>query len=100
MLVMLRICLYGPPGSGKTAFCQYLSENLDKPLLFKPASSLLSCYIGESEKLISQAFAEATDDGAILLLDEVDSFLQERSKAKHSWQVTQVNELLQQMETL
>lgn len=93
-----RLCLYGPPGTGKTAFCQYLAEQLDKPLLFKPASALFSCYVGESEKLIAQAFAEASDDGAILLLDEVDSFLQERSKAKHSWQVTQVNELLQQME--
>lgn len=93
-----RLCLYGPPGTGKTAFCQYLAEQLDKPLFFKPASALFNCYVGESEKLIAQAFAEATDDGAILLLDEVDSFLQERSKAKHSWQVTQVNELLQQME--
>jgi transitional endoplasmic reticulum ATPase len=93
-----RICLYGPPGSGKTAFCQYLAEQLGKPLLFKPASSLLSCYVGESEKLIAQAFAEACDDGAVLLLDEIDSFLQQRNKAEHSWQVTQVNELLQQME--
>lgn len=93
-----RICLYGPPGSGKTAFCQYLAEQLEKPLLFKSASSLLSCYVGESEKLIAQAFAQATEDGAVLLLDEVDSFLQARGKAEHSWQVTQVNELLQQME--
>lgn len=93
-----RICLYGPPGSGKTAFCQYLAEQLEKPLLFKPASSLLSCYVGESEKLIAQAFTEASEDGAVLLLDEIDSFLQQRSKAEHSWQVTQVNELLQQME--
>lgn len=93
-----RLCLYGPPGSGKTAFCQYLAEQLEKPLLFKPASSLLSCYVGESEKLIAQAFAQASEDGAVLLLDEIDSFLQQRSKAEHSWQVTQVNELLQQME--
>ncbi len=93
-----RICLYGPPGSGKTAFCQYLADQLEQPLLFKPASSLLSCYLGESEKLIAQAFAQASEEGAVLLLDEVDSFLQQRSKAEHNWQVTQVNELLQQME--
>lgn len=93
-----RMCLYGPPGSGKTAFCQYLAEQLDKPLLFKPASSLLSCYVGQTEQLIAQAFTEASAEGAVLLLDEVDSFLQARNKAEQSWQVTQVNELLQQME--
>jgi len=93
-----RLCLYGPPGSGKTAFCQYLADQLDKPLLFKPASALLGSYVGETERLIAQAFSEASEDGAILLLDEVDSFLQQRGKAKHSWEVTQVNEMLQQME--
>ena len=93
-----RICLSGPPGSGKTAFCQYLADQLDKTLQLKPASELLSCYVGESEKLIANAFQAATEDNAVLLLDEVDSFLQQRSKAEHSWQVTQVNELLQQME--
>ena len=93
-----RICLYGPPGSGKTAFCDYLAGMLDKPLLSKPASQLLGSYVGQSERLIAQAFAEATADNAVLLLDEIDSFLQERGKAEHSWQVTQVNELLQQME--
>ncbi len=43
-------------------------------------------------------FRQATADGAVLLLDEADSFLQERQKASHSWEVTQGNELLTQME--
>ena len=34
----------------------------------------------------------------VLLLDEVDSFLSERTQARHSWERTQANELLQQME--
>lgn len=34
----------------------------------------------------------------VLLLDEADSFLQDRSHSQHSWEVTQVNELLVQME--
>jgi SpoVK/Ycf46/Vps4 family AAA+-type ATPase len=34
----------------------------------------------------------------VLVLDEVDSFLQDRSKARHSWEVTGVNEMLTQME--
>ncbi|MCK6407652.1 MAG: ATP-binding protein [Thauera sp.] len=34
----------------------------------------------------------------MLLLDEVDSLLRDRRQARHSWEATQVNELLQQME--
>lgn len=93
-----RLCLYGPPGTGKTAFCHYLAKTLQLPLLAKTASELLSKYIGETEQNIAAAFAEAKDDGAILLLDEVDSFLQDRRQARQSWEITAVNEMLVQME--
>ena len=42
--------------------------------------------------------SEAQADGAVLLLDEADSFLRDRRGAHHSWEVTQVNELLVQVE--
>jgi transitional endoplasmic reticulum ATPase len=93
-----RLCLYGPPGTGKTAFAKWLAGRLDRKLLVKRASDLLSRYAGEAEKNIARAFCEATESGAVLLIDEVDSFLQERSKALRSWEVTQVNEFLTQME--
>ena len=44
-------------------------------------------------------FEEAKEEGAVLLLDEADSFLQDRASLKQSWEVTQVNELLTQMES-
>jgi transitional endoplasmic reticulum ATPase len=93
-----RICLYGPPGTGKTAYCHYLAKQLNKPLLVKTAGQLLNKYIGETEKQIAAAFAEAKENDAVLLLDEVDSFLQDRRKAQQSWEVTSVNEMLVQME--
>ena len=43
-------------------------------------------------------FRQAEEDDAVLLLDEADSFLQDRAGLQHSWEVTQVNELLKQME--
>lgn len=93
-----RICMYGPPGTGKTAFGYWLSEQLGQPLHVKRASDLLSMWVGESERNIAKAFREAEQDKAILLIDEVDSFLQDRQGASRSWEVTSVNEMLTQME--
>ena len=93
-----RLCLYGPPGTGKTEFGSFVSRELDKPLSVKRASDLLDPYLGMTEKHIAQMFEEATGDDAVLLLDEADSFLQDRSSAHRSWEITQVNELLTQME--
>ncbi len=59
---------------------------------------MLSKYLGESEQLIAAAFDEARSNKAILLFDEVDSFLQDRRGAVHSWEVSMVNEMLTQME--
>lgn len=93
-----RLCLYGPPGTGKTAFAHHLARTLDVPLHLKRASDLQSMWLGEAEKNIANAFREAGEEGALLLIDEADSFLQDRSGAQRSWEVSQVNEMLTQME--
>ncbi len=93
-----KICIYGPPGTGKTAYAKWLAKYLEKPLIIRKASNLLDCYVGETEKSIAQAFENAQRDDAVLLLDEVDSFLRDRTLSNHSWEVTQVNELLTQIE--
>lgn len=94
-----RLCLYGPPGTGKTAYGRWLAEQLGVPLIVKRASDLMSKWVGENEKNISHAFKQAEQDGALLLLDEVDSFLQDRRGAKQGWEVSLVNEMLMQMES-
>ncbi len=93
-----RLCLYGPPGSGKSAYGRWLAEQLDMPLLLKRASDLLSPYVGENERHIARAFRQAKDDGAILLIDEIDSFLYDRRSARQAWEVSLVNEMLLQIE--
>jgi len=93
-----RLCLFGPPGTGKTAYGHWLAQQMDVPLHVRRASDLLGPYLGESEKNIAQAFAEAQADGGVLLIDEVDSFLQDRRGAQRHWEVSQVNEMLTQME--
>jgi SpoVK/Ycf46/Vps4 family AAA+-type ATPase len=93
-----RLCLYGPPGTGKTEFGRYVAKVLEKPLIVKRASDLLGPYVGMTEKHIANMFQQAQQEEAVLLLDEADSFLRDRKGAQHSWEVTQVNEMLTQME--
>jgi transitional endoplasmic reticulum ATPase len=94
-----RICLYGPPGTGKTAFGYWLASTLDRPLILKRTSDLQSPFIGVMERNLAKAFEQAAQDHAVLQIDEVDSFLQDRRGARQSWEVSQVNEFLTQLES-
>lgn len=94
-----RICLYGVPGTGKSAYAKFIAKSLKKPIIIKKGSDLLSMFVGGTEQNIALAFKEAKDKKAVLVFDEVDSFLQDRSMAARSWEVTQVNEMLVQMES-
>ena len=95
----VRACLYGYSGSGKSAFAHHLAEVLDRPLIVKRASDLQSKWVGETEQNLARMFEEATQESSVLLLDEADSFLMDRRRVQQSWEVSQVNELLTQMET-
>jgi transitional endoplasmic reticulum ATPase len=94
----LSFCLSGPPGAGKSAYARHLAERLDLDVLEKRFSDLSSMWLGESEKTIAAAFEEASDLRAFLIIDEADSLLRDRLAAQHSWEITQVNEMLTQME--
>jgi len=90
--------LFGPPGTGKTAFVQYFGQVLERPVLVKTGSDLLRPYVGQTEREIAGMFREADNQAAILFVDEVDGFFQDRGRAHHSWEVTIVNEFLGELE--
>jgi SpoVK/Ycf46/Vps4 family AAA+-type ATPase len=92
------LCLYGPPGTGKTALGEYIARELQKPLLIRQASDLVSKFVGETEQNMAKMFAEAEAEQAVLLLDEADSFLRSRRLAERNYEVSEVNEMLQGME--
>lgn len=94
-----RLCLFGPSGTGKSAFAQYVGSQLGKPVLLKRASDILGKYVGETEQNMADMFKQATANGAILILDEADSFLRSREHARQIWEISAVNEMLVQMES-
>ena len=93
-----NILLFGPPGTGKTEYVKHLAGSIEKELIVKRASDLLDKYVGGTEKLIADAFREAEAHEAVLFLDEADSLFINREGAHRSWEVSQTNELLCQME--
>ena len=95
----VSFCLQGPPGTGKSAFVRYLAERMGLEVVQKRASDLMSKWVGDTEKRIAEAFAEARDAGSFLVFDEADSLLADRGLAVRSWEVSQVNEMLTWMES-
>lgn len=93
-----RLCFYGPPGTGKSAFAVWLAKSLGRPIHRRTYGELSSCYLGETEKNIAEAFREAERDKAVLVIDEADSFFRDRSMSVRSWETTIVNEILAQLE--
>jgi SpoVK/Ycf46/Vps4 family AAA+-type ATPase len=92
------LCFYGPPGTGKTALAEHIAHELQRPLMIRQASDIMSKFVGETEQNMAKMFDEAQNENAVLLLDEADSFLRSRRLAERSYEISEVNEMLQGME--
>ncbi|TAK83130.1 MAG: AAA family ATPase [Aquabacterium sp.] len=92
------LCFHGAPGTGKTALAEHIAQQVERPLMIRQASDLVSKFVGETEQNMARMFDEAAREGAVLLLDEADSFLRSRRMAERHHEVSEVNEMLQGME--
>ena len=92
------LCFHGQPGTGKTALAEHIATSLQRPLQVRQASDVMSKYVGETEQNMARMFEDAEREGAVLLLDEADSFLRSRRMAERNYEVSEVNEMLQGME--
>ncbi|KAF5728896.1 P-loop containing nucleoside triphosphate hydrolases superfamily protein isoform 1 [Tripterygium wilfordii] len=79
------ILFEGPPGTGKTSSARVIANQSGFPLLYVPLEVVLSKYYGESERLLGKVFSLANElpNGAIIFLDEVDSFAVARDSEMH-----------------
>ena len=91
----------GPPGTGKTLAAQIMANRLGIDLYRIDLSSVVSKYVGETEKQLEQIFTEASESNAILFFDEADSIFGKRSEVKGAhdrYANIEVSYLLQRME--
>lgn len=73
------VVLHGPPGCGKTFAVERLVEFLDWPAYHVDASSVGSPYIHETSRKVSEIFEKAMEDApAVIVIDEMESFLSDR----------------------
>lgn len=91
----------GPSGTGKTMAAEILAGELGLDLYRIDLSSVVSKYIGETEKNLRRVFDAADHSGALLLFDEADALFGKRSEVRDShdrYANIEVGYLLQRME--
>lgn len=91
----------GQSGTGKTMAAEVLANQLRLDLYRIDLSSVVSKYIGETEKNLRRVFDAADNGGGVLLFDEADALFGKRSEVKDShdrYANIEVSYLLQRME--
>jgi SpoVK/Ycf46/Vps4 family AAA+-type ATPase len=97
----LDVLFSGPPGTGKTMAAEIIAGELSLELYKIDLSSMVSKYIGETEKNLARVFQEAETSNAILFFDEADALFGKRSEVRDShdrYANIEVGYLLQRME--
>jgi SpoVK/Ycf46/Vps4 family AAA+-type ATPase len=97
----LCVLLFGPSGTGKTMAVEILANELQLDAYKIDLSTVVSKYIGETEKNLNKVFSEAETSNAILFFDEADALFGKRSEVKDAhdrYANIEINYLLQRME--
>ena len=97
----LNVLFTGPSGTGKTMAAEVLASELSLDLYQIDLSSVVSKYIGETEKNLSAIFREAEQSQALLFFDEADALFGKRTEVKDAhdrYANIEVNYLLQRVE--
>jgi len=97
----IKALFSGPPGTGKTLAAEVLAKQLGYPLFRVDLSSVVSKYVGETEKHLNRLFMAADEAPCILLFDEADALFGKRAEVKGAqdrFANLEVSYLLQRLE--
>jgi len=97
-----RALFYGPPGTGKTLTASLLGKYTEKPVYRIDLSTVVSKYIGETEKHLSNLFDRAANKDWILFFDEADAIFGKRTNVRDAhdkYANQEVSYLLQRVES-
>lgn len=97
----LVVLLAGPCGTGKTLAAEVLAGALSLDLFRVDLTSVVSKWIGETEKNLARVFDAAASSGAVLFFDELDTLLREcieASGSRERYANVELAYLLQKME--
>lgn len=95
------ILLYGPPGTGKTLLAKAIANESGLNFISVKGPSLISKYVGESERGIREVFKKAKQSSpTILFFDEIDSLVPRRSESGTDAHVTErvISQFLAEMD--
>lgn len=98
----VRALFVGPSGTGKTLAVSWLATRLALPLYRVDLASVVSKYIGETEKNLAELLARAESSEVVLFFDEADTLFGKRTDVRHStdrFANSQTNYLLQRIES-
>jgi len=96
-----RALFYGPPGTGKTLTAKLLGKYTGRDVYRIDLSMMVSKFIGETEKNLSNLFAKAENKDWILFFDEADALFGKRTNVKDAhdkYANQEVSYLLQRVE--
>lgn len=94
-----NLLLYGPPGTGKTSVAQYISVQLDLPLVIVKLDNLISSMLGSTAKNIRKVFDYASRKPCVLFLDEFDVIAKIRDDKHETGELKRVvNSLIQNID--
>jgi len=89
---------HGLPGTGKSLAARALAGTMKMPVVEAMLNEALRRYVGDGEKYMGRIFKQAKEEGALLILNEADTLILDRSTLLEPWQANMPNTIIQLMD--